>query len=62
MRFAVAGDYSRVEWGTGEENLRARAFYAKLGAAPLARLSYRFEDQVLADAAEGRWPVPEEET
>ena len=62
MRFAAAGDYSRVEWGTGEENLRARAFYAKLGAAPLARLSYRFEDQVLADAAEGRWPVPEEAT
>ena len=62
MRFAVAGGYSRVEWGTGEENLRAHAFYAKLGAAPLARLSYRFEDQVLADAAEGRWPVPEEET
>jgi GNAT superfamily N-acetyltransferase len=62
MRFAAAGAYSRVEWGTAEENLRARAFYAKLGAAPLARLSYRFEDQVLADAAEGRWPVPEEAT
>ncbi|MCA3281184.1 MAG: GNAT family N-acetyltransferase [Roseomonas sp.] len=61
MRFAASGDYSCVEWGTPEENLRARAFFAKLGATPLVRLSYRFEDQALADAAEGRWPVPEEE-
>jgi len=62
MRFAVTGGYSRVDWGTSEENLRAHAFYGKLGAAPLARLSYRFQDQALNDAAEGRWPVPEEET
>jgi RimJ/RimL family protein N-acetyltransferase len=62
MRFAAAGDYSRVEWGTGEENLRARAFYAKLGAAPLARLSYRLENEALAEAAQGLWPAPEEET
>ena len=62
MRFAASGDYSRVEWGTAEENLRARAFYAKLGTAPAARLSYRLEDEALAEAAQGRWPVPEEET
>ena len=51
MRFAVTGGYSRVEWGTAEENLRARAFYAKLGTAPAARLSYRLEDEALAEAA-----------
>ena len=62
MRFAVTGGYSRVDWGTGEENLRARAFYAKLGTAPAARLSYRLENEVLAEAAQGLWPVPEEET
>ncbi|MCA3366007.1 MAG: GNAT family N-acetyltransferase [Roseomonas sp.] len=62
MRFAATGGYSRVEWSVAEENLRARAFYAKLGAAPLPRLSYRFEDEALAEAAQGRWPVPEEET
>lgn len=62
MRFAVTGGYSRVDWATGEENLRARAFYAKLGVAPAARLSYRLENEVLAEAAQGRWPVPEEET
>ncbi|MFM7416004.1 MAG: hypothetical protein ACKO51_09540, partial [Alphaproteobacteria bacterium] len=59
---AASGDYTRVEWGTAEENLRARAFYAKLGTAPVARLSYRLEDEALAEAAQGRWPVPEEET
>jgi GNAT superfamily N-acetyltransferase len=62
MRFAVTGGYSRVDWATGEENLRARAFYAKLGTAPAARLSYRLEDEALAEAAQGRWPVPKEET
>ena len=62
MRFAVTGGYSRVDWATGEENLRARVFYAKLGVAPAARLSYRLENEVLAEAAQGRWPVPEEET
>lgn len=61
MRFAVSGGYSRVEWSTAEENLRARAFYAKLGAAPIARLSYRFEDEALAESAQGLWPAPEEE-
>ena len=62
MRFAVTGGYSRVEWGTAEENLRARTFYAKLGTAPAARLSYRLENDALAEAAQGRWPAPEEET
>ena len=62
MRFAASGNYSRVEWGTAEENLRARAFYAKLGITPEARLSYRLEDEALAEAGHGRWPVPEEET
>ena len=62
MRFAAAGNYSRVEWGTGEENLRALAFYAKLGVAPAARLSYRLENEALAEAAQGLWPAPEEET
>ncbi len=62
MRFAVTGGYSRVEWGAAEENLRARAFYAKLGTAPAARLTYRLENEALAEAAQGRWPVPEEET
>ncbi len=62
MRFAVTGGYSRVEWGTAEENLRARAFYARLGTAPAARLSYRLENDALAEAAQGRWPAPEEET
>jgi hypothetical protein len=62
MRFAVTGGYSRVDWATGEENLRARAFYAKLGVGPAARLSYRLENEVLAEAAQGLWPVPEEET
>jgi len=62
MHFAVTGGYSRVEWGTAEENLRARAFYAKLGTAPAARLSYRLENDALAEAAQGRWPAPEEET
>ena len=62
MRFAVTGGYSRVEWGTAAENLRARAFYAKLGTAPAARLSYRLENDALAEAAQGRWPAPEEET
>jgi hypothetical protein len=58
----VAGGYSRVDWGTGEENLRARAFYAKLGTAPEARLSYRLENEALAEAAQGLWPAHEEET
>ena len=62
MRFAASGNYSRVEWGTAEENLRARAFYAKLGITPEARLSYRLEDEALAEAAHGLWPVQEEET
>ena len=62
MRFAVTGGYSRVEWGTAEENLRARAFYARLGTAPAARLTYRLEDEALAEAAQGLWPAPEEET
>ena len=62
MRFAASGNYSRVEWGTPAENLRARAFYAKLGITPEARLSYRLEDEALAEAGHGRWPVPEEET
>ncbi|MBM3587213.1 MAG: GNAT family N-acetyltransferase [Alphaproteobacteria bacterium] len=62
MRFAANGKYSRVEWGTAEENLRARAFYTKLGVAPTAQLSYRLEDEALAEAAQGRWPVPEEDT
>ena len=62
MRFAATGGYSCVEWGAGEENLRARAFFANLGVAPTARLSYRLEDEALAEAAHGLWPVPEEET
>lgn len=62
MRFAASGNYSRVEWGAAPENLRARAFYAKLGITPEARLSYRLEDEALAEAGHGRWPVPEEET
>ena len=62
MRFAASGNYSRVEWGAAPENLRARAFYAKLGIAPEARLSYRLEDEALAEAGHGRWPVLEEET
>jgi RimJ/RimL family protein N-acetyltransferase len=62
MRFAASGEYSRVEWGTAEENLRARAFYAKLGITPEARLSYRLDDEALAEAAHGLWPVQEEET
>jgi GNAT superfamily N-acetyltransferase len=62
MRFAASGEYSRVEWGTAEENLRARAFYAKLGITPESRLSYRLDDEALAEAAHGLWPVQEEET
>lgn len=62
MRFAASGGYSRVEWVTAEENLRARAFFAKLGITPEARLSYRLEDEALAEAAHGLWPVQEEET
>lgn len=62
MRFAASGNYSRVEWGAAPENLRARAFYAKLGITPEARLSYRLEDEALAEAGHGRWPAPEEET
>jgi RimJ/RimL family protein N-acetyltransferase len=62
MRFAASGNYSRVEWGAAPENLRARAFYAKLGIAPEARLSYRLEDEALVEAGHGRWPVLEEET
>ena len=62
MRFALTGGYSRVDWATGEENLRARAFFAKLGMVPVARLPYRLEHEVLAEASQGLWPVPEEET
>jgi GNAT superfamily N-acetyltransferase len=56
--FAVRNGYQRLDWTTGEENARARAFYARMGVPVADKLFYRIEDDALARAARGTWPEP----
>lgn len=58
-RFAVARDYTRVDWTTDGTNGRAQAFYARLGVVPSGKILYRLTGSALAAASCGEWPAEE---